>query len=141
MSMIAYLRAAISHADDTAGVDWTRALILFFRVMSVFQLAKGMVHWALLMGAPDAAPGGGQEIEYLAVNIYFAVLDPVAGVGLWMTSSWGAVLWLLAAISQVAVCLGFAEVYGFLWPLLLLEAIVVGLYVYITWRVAQVSDD
>jgi hypothetical protein len=139
--MIAYLRTALAHADDSTAVDWPRALVLFFRVMSVFQIAKGMVHWALLLGASNVAPGGGQEIEYLAVNIYFAVLDPVAGVGLWMTSSWGAVLWLLAAISQVAVCIGFAEVYGLLWPLLLFEAAVVGLYVYITWRVAQVSDD
>jgi hypothetical protein len=139
--MIAFLRAAIAHADDEQGVDWPRVLILFFRAMSVFELAKGMVHWALLVGAPDVAPGGGQDVEYLAVNIYFAVLDPIAGVGLWMTSSWGAVLWLLAAISQIAVCIGFAEVYGFLWPLFVLEVAAIGMYIFITWKVAQVSDD
>ena len=33
--------------------------------------------------------------------IVFAVLDLVAGVGLWLTSTWGGVMWLLAIMSHI----------------------------------------
>lgn len=120
--------------------DWTHNLVLFFRVLALFQLAKGMVHWGLLLRITDGF-GQPQDVEYLAGNIYFAVLDPVAGVGLWLTSSWGAVLWLLAAVSQIAISIGFPEIFGPLWPLIAFEVVAIGFYVFLTWKVAQVSDD
>ncbi|MGQ4272568.1 DUF6163 family protein [Terrihabitans sp. B22-R8] len=138
--MIDLLKTRLGLIDETEGLDWTAILVLFFRVMAVVQLLKGLLHWTLLLGSA-AEPFTGEDLEYQAANIYFAVLDPVAGVGLWMTSSWGAVLWLLAAISQIAVCVGFIEVYGIVWPLLAFELIVIAVYIYLTWRVAQISDE
>lgn len=130
----------VTGRDDTHVTDWTWNLVLFFRVLALFHLAKGMVHWGLLIGASGtmARPADG---EFLAANIYFAVLDPVAGVGLWLTSSWGAVLWLLAAVSQIAISLGFPEIFGELFPLLIFQVIAIALYVLLTWKVAQVADD
>jgi hypothetical protein len=129
----------VTGRDETHVIDWTQNLVLFFRVLALFQLAKGMVHWGLLISAVD--PDTPFAAEFLAANIYFAVLDPVAGVGLWLTSSWGAVLWLLAAVSQIAVCIGFPEIFGELWPLVIFEAVAIGFYILLTWKVAQVSDD
>jgi hypothetical protein len=138
--MIEFLRQKAAPLNDAGEVDWPRALILFFRVMAAVQFVKGLVHWGLLLG--DAGGEGvGADLEYQAANIYFAVLDPIASVGLWMTSSWGAILWLLAAVSQIAACAAFNEVYGTLWPLLVFELMSVGVYVYITWQVSKVSDD
>ena len=37
---------------------------------------------------------------YQATIIYFAVIDLMAAVGLWMASTWGGVLWLLAVMSH-----------------------------------------
>jgi len=132
------INAAGAAAADRSLIDWTQNLVLFFRAMALFLLAKGLVHWSLLISSGDGA-GAEIDMEYLSANIYFAVLDPVAGVGLWLTSSWGAVLWLLAAVSQIAICLGFPEVFGALWPLVVFEAVAIGLYVYLTWKVALVS--
>lgn len=125
---------------DSQPVDWAQSLVLLFRVLALFQLAKGMVHWGLLITVSDGS-GSQEATEYLTANIYFAVLDPVAGVGLWLTSSWGAVLWLLAAVSQIAISLGFPEVYGALWPLIAFEAFAIGVYVFLTWKVAQIAED
>jgi len=50
------------------------------------------------------------------------------------------VLWLLAAVSQIAVCLGFAEVFGPLWALVAFEALSIGVYVFLTLKVARVSE-
>lgn len=137
--MIAYLRASVG-LDEGHGVDWTKALVLFFRFMAVFQIIKGMLHWALLLGASGLGPSASQDIEYLGANIYFAVLDPVAAIGLWMTSSWGGVIWLLAAVSQIVLCIGFAEVYGIMWPILFIEAVAITLYAVINWKVTNASD-
>jgi NO-binding membrane sensor protein with MHYT domain len=40
------------------------------------------------------------------------VIDLVAAVGLWLTAAWGAVVWLTAAISMVAVQILFPTIYG-----------------------------
>lgn len=130
----------VTGRDDSHVVDWTQNLVLFFRILALFQLAKGMVHWGLLISITGEQTGPLAE-EYLAANIYFAVLDPVAGVGLWLTSSWGAVLWLLAAVSQIAICLGFPEIFGQMWGLIAFNAIAILFYILLTWKVAQVSDD
>jgi hypothetical protein len=42
--------------------------------------------------------------------IYFAVIDQVAAVGLWLTSVWGGVMWLLAIMSHLIL--------GFFFPVL-----------------------
>jgi len=132
--------APVTGRDDSHVTDWTQNLVLFFRILALFQLAKGMVHWGLLISISDLESGR-QVNEYLAANIYFAVLDPVAGVGLWLTSSWGAVLWLLAAVSQIAICLGFPEIFGQMWPLIAFNGVAILFYILLTWKVAQVSDD
>jgi len=131
--------APVTGRDETHVTDWTQNLVLFFRILALFQLAKGMVHWGLLISAADQ--DGPLAAEFLAANIYFAVLDPVAGVGLWLTSSWGAVLWLLAAVSQIAVSIGFPEIFGEMWPLIVFELVAIGFYILLTVKVAQVADD
>ena len=60
--------------------DWTQNLVLFFRILAVLQVLKGMVHWGLLLSTPDLQTGQASG-EFLAANIYFAVLDPVATDG------------------------------------------------------------
>jgi hypothetical protein len=126
--------------EDRPVTDWTQNLVLFFRVLALFQIAKGLVHWGLLIH--PSQPGTEMPgLEYLTGNIYFAVLDPVAGVGLWLTSSWGSVLWLLAAVSQIAICIGFPEIFGQLWPLLAVEAVAIMFYIFLTWKVAKVADE
>jgi hypothetical protein len=126
--------------EDLPVTDWTQNLVLFFRVLALFQIAKGLVHWGLLIHPSDTGADM-LSAEFLTANIYFAVLDPVAGVGLWLTSSWGAVLWLLAAVSQIAICIGFPEIFGELWPLVAFETVAIMGYIFLTWKVAKVADE
>ena len=136
-------RATKRSAPEPSLVAWSELLIWFFRIMALFQLAKGLVHWDLLVMDSSNTIGliPSTAVEEQSVNIYFAVIDVVAGVGLWMTSSWGAVLWLLAAVSQIAVCVGFPEIYGSLWPLVIFEVLGISVYVFLTWKVAQTNED
>ncbi len=44
--------------------------------------------------------------------MFFAVIDLVAAVGLWLAAAWGAVVWLTACVSMAAVEVFFPQVYG-----------------------------
>jgi hypothetical protein len=93
---------------------WTRRLILFLRVMAGVSMLKGIYHWSLVLGVGD---GSGSTFEvasmpWQAATIFFAVIDLVAAVGLWLAAAWGGVVWLTSAISMAAIELFFPQVYG-----------------------------
>jgi len=93
---------------------WTRRLVLFLRVMAGVSMLKGMYHWSLVLGIGD---GSGSTFEaaampWQAATIFFAVIDLVAAVGLWLAAAWGGVVWLTASISMASIELFFPQVYG-----------------------------
>jgi uncharacterized membrane protein (DUF2068 family) len=44
--------------------------------------------------------------------VFFAVIDLVAAVGLWLVAPWGAVVWLTSTVTMIMVQLFFDQVYG-----------------------------
>jgi hypothetical protein len=105
---------AVSPAARDRELRWTYWLIIFLRVMAFASIVKGVYHWSGVLGIGD---GSGATFEakgtaWQAATIYFAVIDLVAAVGLWLAAAWGGVLWLTAAISMVAIELFFPQVFG-----------------------------
>jgi hypothetical protein len=93
---------------------WTRRLVLFLRIMAMISLVKGIYHWSVVLGIGD---GNGSTFEqanmpWQAATVFFAVIDLVAAVGLWLAAAWGGVVWLTASISMAAIELFFPQVYG-----------------------------
>ena len=100
--------------SDRRQTRWTRRLVLFLRIMATISLVKGIYHWSLVLGIGD---GSGSTFEqasmpWQAATVFFAVIDLVAAVGLWLAAAWGGVVWLTAAISMAAIELFFPQVYG-----------------------------
>ena len=94
------------HADETETSEdrWNARLAFFLRAMAALSLLKGLYHWAMVCGIGDG-PDASFETAPMAwqtATVFFAVIDLVAAVGLWLT----------AAISMVAVELLFPQVYG-----------------------------
>jgi len=103
------------HADDNARTHrWTERLVLFLRVMAALSLLKGLWHWAEVTGIVGSADGGfeSRALSWQAATVFFAVIDLVAAVGLWLAAAWGAVVWLTAVVSMAAVEVLFPQVYG-----------------------------
>jgi uncharacterized membrane protein (DUF2068 family) len=99
---------------DRRQTPWTRRLILFLRIMAGVSLVKGIYHWSLVLGIAD---GNGSTFEqasmpWQAATVFFAVIDLVAAVGLWLAAAWGGVVWLTASISMAAIELFFPQVFG-----------------------------
>jgi hypothetical protein len=94
--------------------SWTDYLVLFLRIMAAVSLVKGLYHWTQICSI-GAAPGQGFEARPMAwqsVTVFFAIIDLVAAVGLWLAAAWGAVVWLTSVVCMAAVELFFPAVYG-----------------------------
>jgi hypothetical protein len=93
---------------------WTARLVVFLRIMAALSLLKGLYHWAIVCGIGDGPDASFETapVPWQAATVFFAVIDLVAAVGLWLMAAWGAVVWLTAAISMVAVQILFPSIYG-----------------------------
>ena len=107
--------AAVDSIGRQKGVGlWTWRLVWFLRAMAAFSLLKGLYHWAVVLGFGEQASSVFEtsSTAWQAATIFFAVIDLVAAVGLWLAAAWGGVVWLTAAISMAAVELVFPQIYG-----------------------------
>jgi hypothetical protein len=120
------------HADEAEGEGkpWARRLVLFLRVMAAVSICKGLYHWAVICGinAPSSSGFDAYSTPYQIATVFFAVIDPVAGVGLWLAAPWGAVVWLTSVISMAAVEVLFPQIYGGNMLVVLLEMALLGAY-------------
>jgi uncharacterized membrane protein (DUF2068 family) len=68
--------------------------------------------------------------------IWFAVIDLVAAVGLWLNSSWGGVLWLLAVMSHLILAAFFPRIVAGGPVLVALSLALIGAYLTMSWLAA-----
>ena len=118
---------------------WTRRLVLFLRVMAALSLAKGLYHWGAICGIgvrPDNAFEA-QALPWQTGTVFFAVIDLVAAVGLWLAAAWGAVIWLTAVVSMAAVELIFPQVFGGSISVVVLEFALLGCYLFLAIQSAR----
>src|SRR6202158_2407322 len=92
---------------------WTRRLVLFLRVMAGLSMLKGLYHWSRVCGIGVDANDGFMyhSIAWQAATIFFAVIDLVAAVGLWLAAAWGAGIWVHALASIVGGGIIFPAVF------------------------------
>jgi len=98
---------------EEAGI-WTTRLLWFLRAMAAVSILKGLYHWSAIVGIGDG-PGSTFEaspVSWQAATVFFAVIDLVAAVGLWLAAAWGGVVWLTSAISMAALELFFPQIFG-----------------------------
>jgi len=100
--------------DEPQQGPWTKRLVLFLRIMAVLSMMKGLFHWSIVLGigeGPDSSFTS-HTVPWQTATVYFAIIDLVAAVGLWLAAVWGAVVWLTAAVSMAAVEAFFPQIYG-----------------------------
>jgi hypothetical protein len=92
---------------------WTGRLVLYLRAMACVSMIQGLYHWAAVCGIIGEEGGFEAHTQsWQATTAFFAVIDLVAAVGLWLVAPWGAVVWLTATVSMIVVHLFFEQVYG-----------------------------
>src|ERR1700726_1742422 len=104
------------HAGKTANASgsWAEYLVLFLRIMAGVSLIKGLYHWAQVCGIGVPANEGfeAHTVAWETATEFFARLDLIAAVGLWLAAHWGPVVWLTSVVSMAVVEVFFPHVYG-----------------------------
>jgi hypothetical protein len=117
---------------------WTRRLVFFLRIMSVLSMTKGLYHWAIVVGfAGTGDPFEYQPLPWQTATVFFAVIDLVAAVGLWLAAAWGAVVWLTASVSMAAVEVFFPQVYGGRWAVVVIVGALLFTYLFLAIQSAR----
>jgi hypothetical protein len=125
------------HAEADAPVlRWNMILVTFMRVVSVIWLGKGLLAWALILGIGYEGAFEGRSTGFQAAMIYFAVMDLVAAIGLWLTSTWGGVLWLLAVMSHLILAVFFPRFVSNGSLLIALFIVLIMSYLTVSWLAA-----
>ena len=118
---------------------WTRRMVLFLRVMAGVSMFKGLYHWAQVCGI-GAGPNDLFETHSVAwqtATIFFAVIDLVAAVGLWLAAAWGAVIWLTSIASMLVLEIFFPQVFGSGMIGIFLQGGLLALYLWLALKTAQ----
>jgi len=125
--------------DQSRSGHWARRLVTFLRAMAGLSMIKGLYHWAVVCGIDAPTPGGFADYAtpYQSATAFFAVIDLVAAVGLWLAAPWGAVVWLTSVISMIAVEMLFPQIYGGRILMVIIEFALLGTYLMLALRAAR----
>lgn len=134
----AVLGDRIERVPRAPQTGWDVVLVWFMRVTALFWLAKGIATWAAIFDVlPESRPFEGEPIGRQTVIVYFAVIDLMAGVGLWLTSAWGGVVWLLAATSALTLAVLTPQLLPMSAPFLVIHASIIVAYFTLSWLAAR----
>jgi hypothetical protein len=118
---------------------WTHRLVLFLRVMAGVSMLKGLYHWSWVCGiaVPPNDVFENHSIAWQSATVFFAVIDLVAAVGLWLAAAWGAVIWLTAVASMLAVEIFFPQVFSSSFLTVAVEGVLLAIYLWLALKAAQ----
>ena len=103
--------------------------IWLLRTAALALFAMGLFYWVRLVGIYEGALWrfDTMPLWWKISAPALAVLYPVAGVGLWMTVSWGAVTWTIIVIVETIMHLGFPDLFDGMTLLVFLHFFGLGL--------------
>jgi Family of unknown function (DUF6163) len=120
--------------DDTLH-RWSMTLVLFMRMIAVLWLVQGLIHWRTILSG--TIPFDSLPSFEMGVVIFFAVFNLIAAVGLWMTTPWGGVLWIIAAVSHGVATIAVPHFLTGGRIVLAVDVALVVAYFVINWYAAQ----
>lgn len=130
-------------ARGEQGARWGVMLIWFMRVVAVIWLALGLVYWLLILD-PAALGAPAFETSRLARQgavVFFAVLNCVAAIGLWLAAPWGGVVWLFTALSEIALAIVLPGVGFHGQAALILNGALIGIYFVLNFFAAREGQE
>ena len=80
-----------------------RYFIWFLRLLAVVYFMLGLRQWLLILDVMHNGAFISMTLPQQSAASFFACVDLVAAVGLWLASSWGSVVWLVAALFDIVL--------------------------------------
>ena len=134
------IQVGVKAGPDAEEARWTFILTVFFRVVSLLWIVEGLAQWRRIL-APDANDFLNLTPAVMSATIFFAVLDLIAAVGLWLIAPWGGVVWLLTLLAQIFV--SWVKPTFFLGGsgIRLFDLLLLAVYLYLSWRANVASGE
>jgi nicotinamide riboside transporter PnuC len=101
------------------------------RVLAGLWVLQGLLQWSTILLPREPLFDNVSALRGAAV-IFFATINPVAAVGLWLATPWGGVIWFLAAIAQIFVGLALPGFFSMLW--IGADVVLIVIYFGLMWR-------
>lgn len=117
---------------------WGAILVVFMRLLAALWVFQGLSQWSAVLLPSDPLLDTAAPLWSAAV-IFFAVLDLVAAVGLWLATPWGGVLWLFSAVAQIFAAVMIPSFFSKLW--IGVNAVLIVAYFVLTWRAGHSGAD
>jgi hypothetical protein len=111
-------------------------LVVFMRIMAVLWMFQGLMQWKLIL-APDNVPLDALPMPVATAIGFFAVIDLLAAVGLWLASPWGGVLWIFSASASIVVSLFMPGFHAGGRIVMAIDFALMLIYFVLTWQAAQ----
>lgn len=131
----AAIRVGMSSREQVE-TRWGLILVIFMRLLAALWVLQGLSEWASFM-LPRGAIFDHMTKSQTAAVMFFAVIDFLAAVGLWLATPWGGVLWLFAAVAQILIALGVKHSYSVAW--VACDVVLIMLYFVLTWQAARTT--
>ena len=106
-------------------------LVVFMRLLAGLWVIQGLSQWSAILLPPEPLFDKVSALRGAAV-IFFATVNLVAAVGLWLATPWGGVIWLLSAIAQILAALALPGFYSMLW--IGADIVLIVIYFGLMWR-------
>jgi len=106
--------SGITQLPNEPDNPYALAITVYLRGIAALLMLLGLRQWIYIAGVFEE-PGWSFETmttQWQFVTIHLAVVDLVAAVGLWMRVSWGNVLWIYAAVFEIALHTVFEQTFG-----------------------------
>ncbi|WP_298421812.1 hypothetical protein [Rhodoblastus sp.] len=116
------------------------ALTLFFRLAALLWILQALEQWRRII-APATGSFADFSASVMAATVFFAVLNPIAAVGLWLMAPWGGVVWLLTLIAQAFVASSKPSFFMLGGYTKVVDVVLLGLYLFLSWRAGGVSAE
>lgn len=129
------LRASGENGREGEGIDWALIRAVYMRFIGLAWLMKGLYQGAKIIGVFGPTFGALETTDQVSA-VFSAIGDCIAGVGLWLTVSWGAVTWIVVALGETAF-----DISGGAEPIsALLDCVAILLYFLLTYLRARQGE-
>ncbi len=104
--------------------------VLFLRLIAISCFWFGLQYWSMLVGYSlnGHARFDLLDLPWKVAGAGLAVVFPVAALGLWLTVSWGPVIWVAAAGGQILMYGVWPAIFGHNLLIMMLHGCVAVLY-------------
>ena len=117
-------------------------LVIFMRIVAALWIFEGLMQWGSVVVTNIDGRSGLATLSMPAVVavIFFAVINLIASVGLWLATPWGGVIWLVTAGAQLFVVVIMPGFFDHPLVTAMSNLLLVAAYLTLTWMVADGRD-